>query len=112
MKINVLNEYAELEAMTPKELLVEWKKYYDHPPKSRTNKTYLVNQIIYRIQEMAYGGLTKRTIERLEALAADKEIHKRKFEPSRLAVGTRLVREVILEPMGLLTALVLIRMAW
>lgn len=94
MKINVLKEYAALEAMTPKELLVEWKKYYDHPPKSRTNKTYLVNQIIYRIQEMAYGGLTKRTIDRLEALAEGKMANQRKTDPSRLAVGTRLVREV------------------
>ncbi len=94
MKINVLKEYAALEAMTPKELLVEWKKYYDHPPKNRTNKTYLVNQIIYRIQEMAYGGLTKRTIDRLEALAEGKMVNQRKTDPSRLAIGTRLVREV------------------
>lgn len=94
MKINVLKEYAALEAMTPKELLVEWKKYYDHSPKNRTNKTYLVNQIIYRIQEMAYGGLTKRTIDRLEALAEGKMVNQRKTDPSRLATGTRLVREV------------------
>lgn len=94
MTINVLKEYASLEAMTPKELLIEWKKYYDHAPKSRTNKTYLVTKIIYRIQEMAYGGLTKRTIDRLEALADGKNASQRKAEHSGLAIGTRLVREV------------------
>jgi len=94
MKIDIVKEYAALEAMTPKELLVEWKKYYDHPPKNRTNKTYLVNQIIYRIQELTYGGLTRRTIDRLEALAESEVADQRKSNPSRLAVGTRLVREV------------------
>lgn len=93
MNINILKEYALLEAMTPKELVVEWDKYYDHPPKSRTNKTYLVSHIIYRIQEMTYGGLTKRTISRLEALVDGKLARQRKTDPSRLAVGTRLVRE-------------------
>lgn len=74
MKVNILKEYAALEAMTPKLLLVEWNKYYDQPPKSRNNKAYLVNKIIYRIQEMAHGGLTKKTIDRLEALAEDKVV--------------------------------------
>lgn len=37
MKINVLKEYAALEAMTPKELLVEWKKYYDQPVRQSGN---------------------------------------------------------------------------
>jgi hypothetical protein len=94
MTINILKEYAALEAMTAKELLAEWKKYYDHAPKSRTNKTYLANQIIYRIQEVAYGGLTKRTIDRLEALAEGKLASQRKTDIGCLAVGTRLVREV------------------
>ncbi len=94
MKVNILKEYAALEAMTPKLLLVEWNKYYDQPPKSRNNKAYLVNKIIYRIQEMAHGGLTKKTIDRLEALAEDKVVGQHRTKPSRLVAGTRLVREV------------------
>lgn len=94
MKVNILKEYAALEAMTPKLLLVEWDKYYDQPPKSRNNKAYLVNKIIYRIQEMAHGGLSKKTIDRLEALADDKMVEQRRTIPSRLVAGTRLVREV------------------
>ena len=94
MKTNILKDYAALEALETKELLKEWRRYFDQPPHSRTNRTYLVNQIIYRIQELAYGGLTKRTIDRLEALAETHVVGQRKSDPSRLAVGTRLVREV------------------
>ena len=92
MKINILKEYTLLTAMAPAQLLVEWKKVYDHPPQAPGNKAYLINQIIYRIQELTYGGLTKKTIDRLEALAERQETSQQK--PGRLAVGTRLVREV------------------
>ena len=94
MTTNILAEYAALNAMEVKDLLVEWNKYFDRPPQSHNNKTYLANQIIYRIQELTYGGLSRRTIDRLEALAESKATDQRKSNPSRLAVGTRLVREV------------------
>lgn len=94
MITNILAEYAALNAMEVKELLEEWNKYFDRPPQSHNNKTYLVNQIIYRIQELTYGGLTRRTIDRLEALAESAVTGERRSLPSRLAVGTRLVREV------------------
>lgn len=94
MATNILSEYAALNGMEIKDLLVEWNKYFDRPPQSHNNKTYLVNQIIYRIQELTYGGLTRRTIDRLEALAESEVADQRKTKPSRLAVGTRLVREV------------------
>ncbi len=94
MGTNILADYAALNAMEVKDLLVEWNKYFDRPPSSHNNKTYLVNQIIYRIQEVTHGGLTRRTIDRLEALAESEVAKQRKSSPSRLAVGTRLVREV------------------
>ena len=94
MATNILSEYAALNGMEIKDLLLEWNKYFDRPPQSHNNKTYLVNQIIYRIQELTYGGLTRRTIDRLEALAESEAADQRKSNPSRLAVGTRLVREV------------------
>lgn len=94
MKPDIVKEYARLNAMTPTQLGVEWKKYYDRPPQVCGNKTYLVNQIIYRIQELTYGGLTKKTIDRLEALAATKEVSQRRADLNRLATGTRLIREV------------------
>ena len=94
MATDILSEYAALNEMEITDLLKEWKKYFDRPPHTRSNKTYLINQILYRMQELAYGGLTKRTIDRLEALAESSITGERRTDNSRLAVGTRLVREV------------------
>ena len=52
MKIDILKEYASLEAMETKELLQVWNRHFDVPPQSRNNRTYLINQIIYRMQEL------------------------------------------------------------
>lgn len=93
MKINVLKEYAKLQSMTPRELAVEWKKYFDYAPQAYSNKIYLVNNIIYRIQEIAYGGLARETIDRLEAVA-DAEQNIVTDNKTRFAIGTKLVREV------------------
>ncbi|MBI1327039.1 MAG: DUF2924 domain-containing protein [Alphaproteobacteria bacterium] len=94
MNINVVKTAAEFENMSAKELLAEWPRYFDDPPKSRSNKSYLMGELIYRIQELSFGGLTKQTIDRLEALAENKSLKERKGDISRLAIGTRLVREV------------------
>ncbi len=90
----MLKEYAAFEEMDVKALLQEWPRYFDSPPKNKSNKKYLVSELIYRIQELAYGGLTKKTIDRLEALAESKTVNERKDDNTRLATGTRLVREV------------------
>ena len=94
MEINMLKECATFEEMSVKALLQEWPRYFDTPPKNKSNKTYLVSELIYRVQELAYGGLTKKTIDRLEALAESKIVNERKGDSARLAIGTRLVREV------------------
>ncbi len=94
MNVNILKEYAAFEKMSVKDLLHIWPRYFDTPPKNRSNKKYLVSELIYRIQELTYGGLTKKTIDRLEALAESKIVNERKGDSARLAIGTRLVREV------------------
>lgn len=81
--------------MSIKALLQEWPRYFDTPPKNRSNKKYLVSELIYRLQELTYGGLTKKTIDRLEALAESKIVNERKCDSARLAIGTRLVREIM-----------------
>jgi len=94
MNVNILKEYAAFEEMSVKDLLHIWPRYFDTPPKNRSNKKYLVSELIYRLQELTYGGLTKKTIDRLEALAESKIVNERKGDSARLAIGTRLVREV------------------
>lgn len=94
MKLNMIKQYNALEAMSVKELLNEWPKYCEKSPKNKSNKKYLISEIVYRMQEMIYGGLTKQTIDRLEALASSKMVDERFYDTSRLAIGTKLVREV------------------
>jgi len=94
MEINMLKEYAAFEEMDVKALLQEWPRYFDNPPRNKSNKKYLVSELIYRMQELTYGGLTKKTVDRLEALAESKTVNERKDDNTRLATGTRLVREV------------------
>ena len=71
MNINILNEYTAFEEMSVKDLLHVWPRYFDTPPKNRSNKKYLVSELIYRLQELIYGGLTKKTIDRLSRSLAD-----------------------------------------
>ena len=86
MGINMLKEYAAFETMSVKALLQEWPRYFDAPPKNRSNKKYLVSELIYRLQELTYGGLTKKTIDRLEALAESKIVNERKGDSARLTM--------------------------
>ena len=94
MDVNILRECAIFEEMSVKDLLHAWPRYFDTPPKNRSNKKYLVSELIYRLQELTYGGLTKHTIDRLEALAESEIVNERKNGSTQLAIGTRLVREV------------------
>lgn len=43
MEINMLKEYTSFEEMSVKALLKEWPRYFDAPPKTKSNKKYLVS---------------------------------------------------------------------
>jgi hypothetical protein len=64
------------------------------PPAVIEQQQNLPRQSDHLSHSGTYGGLTRRTIDRLEALAESEVADQRKSNPSRLAVGTRLVREV------------------
>jgi hypothetical protein len=53
--------------------------------------------LAYRIQELAYGGLSRETLERLKAMAkqyATRDVTERKARPIlRPVAGTKLIRE-------------------
>ena len=58
-------------------------------------RRFLESRLAYRIQELAYGGLKKETVERLRVLARQYDGKTRsKARSDRLPIaGTRLVRE-------------------
>lgn len=85
---------AALADLTTQQLRSEWRRLYrNHPP--RLSRDLLVRTIAYRLQELAYGGLSKATQRRLIALT--KELGTNGgivTDPGpRVRPGARLVRE-------------------
>ena len=95
-KANVLKQVADLPGMTTPDLKKMWKNLYDRDPPPY-NKGFLVKRLAYRLQELAYGGLSEIADERLQALAKDEErIARRPVHENpdgRPITGTRLIRE-------------------
>lgn len=96
MNDSVLARLAALKATPTLELKRQWRDLFESeaPP---YNRRFLESRLAYRIQELAYGGLKRETIERLEALGRQYNVQdplKRKLRiDDRPVTGTRLIRE-------------------
>jgi hypothetical protein len=96
MTDGVLAQLAALPGKTTPELKQLWRELYGREPPS-FNRDFLVKRLAYRIQELAYGGLSARAEAKLDRLIADEEarlngkIPKRRED--RPIAGTRLIRE-------------------
>jgi hypothetical protein len=94
MTDTVLARLAALKTTPTPELRKQWKDLFDTEP-PLYNRRYLESRLAYKIQELAYGGLKRETIERLEALgeqlAKGEKISIR--DERRPISGTRLIRE-------------------
>ena len=87
-------QIAALNELTAQQLRDEWRRLYRGQP-PRLSRDLLIRTISYRMQELAYGGLSKATQRKLAALTRELE---RKGSivvtpDSCLRPGTRLVRE-------------------
>ena len=86
-RIAVLNE------ITAQQLRNEWRRLYRGQP-PRLSRDLLIRTIAYRMQELAYGGLSKATQRKLEALTRELKGKGSIVTPvMALRPGTRLVRE-------------------
>jgi hypothetical protein len=92
----VLARLAKIQTASTSQLRAEWQRLFDSDP-PKYNRQFLVSQLSYRVQELAYGGLKPSTIGRLEALGEELDggkASRRKIRGDRdLTVGTRLQRE-------------------
>ncbi len=70
MSSSVLRQISALRTMTVNELLAKWQELNGETTAVR-NKDYLFKRLAWRIQELAYGGLSEKAKERLEELAPD-----------------------------------------
>ena len=96
MSESVLAQLAALPGKSTAELKALWVELYDREPPS-FNRDFLVKRLAYRIQELAYGGLSARAEAKLDRLIAEEEARVKGKQPVRKGdrpiAGTRLIRE-------------------
>jgi hypothetical protein len=95
MADHVLAQLAALKAAPVAGLKQKWRELFEAEPPPY-NRRFLESRLAYRIQELAYGGLSAETLERLDALADELEgkVSKRRSSlQNRPIAGTRVIRE-------------------
>jgi hypothetical protein len=95
MTAGVLAQLSALKGMPMPRLKARWRELFDTEPPPYSRR-FLESRLGYRIQELAYGGLSAETIERLDALADEldgKKPRRRGSLDHRPIAGTRLIRE-------------------
>ena len=96
MNNSILAQLSALPGKTTPELKQLWRDLYDREPPS-FNRDFLIKRLAYRIQELAYGGLSARAEAKLNALIEEEERRVKGKAPVRRGdrpiAGTRLIRE-------------------
>jgi hypothetical protein len=96
MDNSVLAQLAALPQKSTAELKQMWRELYDREPPP-FNKPFLVKRLAWRVQELAYGGLSARAEAKLKVLIEDEDARVKGKHPVRKGdrpiVGTRLIRE-------------------
>lgn len=93
MNTAVIGKVAALTSLEKDDLHKLWRELFDAPA-PRKRRDYLIPRLAWRIQELAYGGLTDATRERLDQLMRSEEPIKPKGgRIKRPTVGTKLIRE-------------------
>ena len=96
MTDTVLAPLAALKDAPAPVLKAKWRALFDTEPPPY-NRRFLESRLAYRIQELAYGGLKKETVERLRVLGKQydgKAGTRPKGRSERMPIaGTRLIRE-------------------
>jgi hypothetical protein len=64
----IARQIAELDGLTVSQLQEKWEEVWQEPCRSR-NKDNLRKRIAWRIQALAYGGLSQRALDRARELA-------------------------------------------
>jgi DNA invertase Pin-like site-specific DNA recombinase len=90
----VTDRLARLETLDLSAMRQEWRRLYRAEP-PRLSRDLMMRALAYRIQEIAFGGLSKATLRRLAALSAEFESDGRIATPAqpRIKLGARLLRD-------------------
>lgn len=92
----VLARLAELKTMTMPQLKAQWEKLFN-AASPNNSRPFLEQRLAHRIQELAFGGLSKPIIRTLDLLADEvegKKVRKSVIsDPRNPIIGTRLIRD-------------------
>ena len=94
MSESVLAQLAALAKIPTADLKKMWQELMGTPPPPY-NRVFLVKRLSYRVQELAFGGLSKEAERRLDDLV-DELKGKKRPKPKDMSapiVGTKLIRE-------------------
>ena len=93
-QLELSRKIAALTDLTAPQLRAEWRRLY-RGQSPRLSRDLLIRTIAYRMQELAYGGLSKATQRKLIALTKELETNGSiASDPGpRIRPGSRLVRE-------------------
>ena len=93
--IDLAETLARLSELTIFELRGEWRRLHRMPPPMRLSRDLMIRAIIYKLQERAYGGLSRAAARKLEQARAARRSRgtAKPAQPISLKPGTRLVRE-------------------
>jgi hypothetical protein len=94
MKDPVLAQLAALKSLPAPALKAKWRELFDTEPPPY-NRRFLESRLAYRVQELAYGGLSADVQRRLKAAAAELPANGKanKRASDRPISGTRLIRD-------------------
>jgi hypothetical protein len=73
MKLNVSREHVELRRLSTQELRAKFAAVFGDGTLSG-NRDWLIRRILWRLQELAEGGLSERALRRAEELANDADL--------------------------------------
>jgi hypothetical protein len=90
----ILTQVAELPTLPTPKLKAMWRELTGTEPPPY-NRTFLVKRLAYRIQELAFGGLSVQAERRLDDLIDELDGKKKPKSKDMTApiVGTKLIRE-------------------
>ena len=92
-QVNVLKQVAALPGLSPVVLNKMWKELFDAEPPN-CDKRSMVRKLAYRLQELAYGGMTEQAGGQLNTLKQNEaRIGQTPKQDAMPVVGTRLLRE-------------------
>jgi len=96
---SVLRQVADLERMSTAELGARWRVLFGGDP-PRFNRQFMLKRLAYRVQELAYGGLSMAARERMDRLLDEEgydEIGAKVKKPGRArdAIDRHVVRGTV-----------------